>query len=179
MSDSHLNSLINSNISNLKAACQMLNSLTHGEFSQICRPYFDSSVGKHLRHILDHYLCFQRDVQKGTINYDRRQRDGQLETDRNHAYTVMEHVSAFLETLKQSHSAEHPLNVVMCYDLASPQSKVTLSSLGRELQFLQGHSVHHYALMAAMLRFLGKSVDPHFGMAPSTIVHEEAIKESA
>ena len=67
----------------------------------------------------------------------------------------------------------------MCNDVAAPEGEITESSLGRELQFLQGHSVHHYALMAAMMRFSGEPVDDHFGVAPSTIVHEETVKESA
>ena len=44
-----------------------------------------------------------------------------------------------------------------------------ISSVGRELQVLSSHTIHHFALMAMTLRVLGVPVDPDFGMAPSTL----------
>ena len=38
---------------------------------------------------------------------------------------------------------------------------------------------HHFALMATMLRVSGDNVEQDFGVAPSTLVHEHAVKASA
>ena len=179
MSDSHFQALIDSNLSTLDAASELLEQLSADSYTQIQRPYFESSLGKHLRHILDHYLCFQRDFSGGLIDYDQRHRDCQLETDKDYAFSVIKKLRSFLEDLKPQVNASQPLKILMCNDVSAPEGEITQSSVGRELQFLQGHSVHHYALMAAILRFSGKSVSDRFGVAPSTIVHEETVKESA
>ncbi|MGH1484967.1 MAG: DinB family protein [Cellvibrionaceae bacterium] len=179
MSDTHLQALIDSNLTTLAAAADLLAGLSAEKYTQIQRPYFESSMGKHLRHILDHYICFKRDFTAGLIDYDQRQRDCQLETDRDYAITIIEQLQDFLINLKSESNAGQSLKILMCNDVAAPEGEITESSLGRELQFLQGHSVHHYALMAAMMRFSGEHIDDHFGVAPSTIVHEETVKESA
>jgi hypothetical protein len=43
----------------------------------------------------------------------------------------------------------------------------------RELQFLLSHTVHHYALMALILRLQGFNPAAEFGVAPSTLQHWE------
>ena len=185
MSDKHLNALVDSNLSTLKAAADLLKTLSTEEFTVSHQPYFDSSPGKHLRHVLDHYLCFRGGFTAGLINYDQRSRDGRLESDKNHALSIIQQLCDFLDPLRQGNRVDRPLAVLMCNDVALPRGKITQSSLGRELQFLQGHSVHHYALIAAILRFSGKTLDPQFGVAPSTLVYEEttkivdSVKESA
>ena len=45
------------------------------------------------------------------------------------------------------------------------------STLHRELQFLVGHSVHHFALIALILRQEGFDPGREFGVAPSTLAH--------
>lgn len=177
MSDTHLNDLIDSNLSTLQAAADLLTDLSIDEFAKIHSPWFDSSPGKHMRHVLDHYLCFRRDLPGGLIDYNRRQRDCRLESDKEHALHVVLRLCRFLADIKQNNRAEQPVSVLVCSDAALPAGNITQSSLGRELQFLQGHSVHHYAMIAAMLRFLGNPPDPQFGVAPSTIVHEETVCE--
>jgi uncharacterized damage-inducible protein DinB len=179
LTDEHLVGLIDSNLQTLHTAAQLLKTLKNDQYSHIQRPHFESSLGKHLRHILDHYLCFRRDFAKGIIDYDQRQRDCQLEIDKDYALCVIQQIVHFLEGLKQHASARQCLRVLMCNDVDVPEGEITESSLGRELQFLQGHSVHHYALMAAILRISGHAVGHDFGVAPSTLVHEKTVKESA
>jgi hypothetical protein len=45
------------------------------------------------------------------------------------------------------------------------------SSVGRELLFLSSHTVHHWALVAALLRHQGIEPGVEFGVAPSTLDH--------
>lgn len=179
MSDTHLQVLVDSNVGTLNTASNLLSGLSANQYTQIHQPYFESSLGKHVRHTLDHYLCFKRDLDNCFIDYDQRQRDCQLETDKDYAISVIEGLQSFLISLKDQVKATQPLQIVMCNDVLFPAGEVTESSVGRELQFLQAHSVHHYALMAAMIRLSGESVDQYFGVAPSTIVHEKTVKVSA
>lgn len=177
MSNESIQGLVDSNLHTLAAARQLLEPLSGELYTQVQRPYFESSLGKHLRHILDHYLCFRRDLATGLIDYDQRLRECMLETDKDYAINIIAETEAFLETLKTAE--DKPLQVIMCSDVALPCGITTSSSLGRELQFLQGHSVHHYALIATILKISDVAVEENFGVAPSTIVHEKTVKESA
>jgi uncharacterized damage-inducible protein DinB len=176
--------LILCNISTLTVAQDILKRLPADKYNHVEKPYFESCLGKHLRHILDHYLCFIRDLESGTIDYEQRQRDSRLETNKEYTMGVIAQIKSQLECLldvnKQGNSLQDsPLNVVLCNDVGFPQGEATQSSLRRELQFLQGHTVHHYALIATMLRFYGIDIARDFGVAPSTLVHEKTVKVSA
>ena len=52
------------------------------------------------------------------------------------------------------------------------------SSVGRELQFLVSHTVHHSAMVAASCRVRGLPVSSDYGVAPSTQRHRAASAES-
>jgi hypothetical protein len=45
------------------------------------------------------------------------------------------------------------------------------STVGRELQFLVSHTVHHFALIRLLLGGEGPVLGPDFGVAPSTVAH--------
>lgn len=179
MSQKQIVGLIDSNLHTIDAAIQLLSDLPSDVYSKVQKPYFESSLGKHMRHIIDHYLCFRRDFDKGIIDYDQRHRDSQLETDKDYALSVCQDIRLFLSQLVISSQASDALQVQMCNDVDMPAGELTASSLGRELQFLQGHSVHHYALMATIMKLAGIETQQNFGVAPSTIVHNSTVKASA
>lgn len=119
-------------------------------------------VGGHLRHILEFYECFLDGVESGSIDYDARKRDIAVETDRAAALAKTRIIVQRLRNRTLSDDA--PVRVRMedgdCF---------LTSSVARELQVLSSHTVHHFALIALVLRALGIPVDRDFGMAPSTL----------
>ena len=173
MSVSLFNHLIAANISSLQSADALLNQLPDEAFSHISRPYFESSIGKHLRHILDHYSAFLTGLTTLSINYDYRERDIRLESDRLHARQAVKNCMTAFNALNSNFNAETTVKVRLCSDVSMPEGDVSDSTLGRELQFLQSHTVHHYALIAAILKIEGFKWDgERFGVAPSTQVYE-------
>lgn len=174
-----LSNLIRCNLSTLSSASEMIKRLPKEKYNHVERPYFESCLGKHVRHILDHYLCFARDLESGVIDYEQRQRDTQLETNKDYALTIIDKLQDFLRQLAEDNTQDGKLEVLLCNDVDLPQGEATQSSIMRELQFLQGHTVHHYALIATMLRFYGVDTTREFGIAPSTLVHEKTVKVSA
>jgi len=47
------------------------------------------SIGSHLRHGLEHMICFLDGLESGVVDYDLRLRDEQLETDMENAQEVI------------------------------------------------------------------------------------------
>ena len=129
-----------------------------------------SSVGAHLRHVIDCYRCFFAGLDAGRIDYDDRQRNPALETDREVALRVLGELVAGFEALPRD--LDRPLEVrVDAAAWGAGSLHWQRSTLGRELQFLVSHTVHHFALIALLLRDCGFEPGQGFGVAPSTLEH--------
>jgi hypothetical protein len=127
--------------------------------------------GAHVRHVIDHYECLLRGLPDGRVDYDARERDRLLEVDPAAARARLASLVRRLGPLA-GREAEEPLAVRLDLGVKGGRSADwTRSSLGRELAFLASHTVHHYAIVALLLR--GQGVDPgeEFGVAPSTLRH--------
>lgn len=122
-----------------------------------------ASIGSHVRHVLDFYACFVAQVDGGRIDYDQRARDPRIETDPRAALASLERATHALA----AHERDGTLEVRM------EGGPWTRSSRARELAALLSHAVHHYALIAILLRRRGELVDPEFGVAPSTLRYWE------
>ena len=133
-----------------------------------------ASVGAHLRHVIDYYHCFFRGVGDGRINYDERRREAALESDpRLGAAALQEIIERFGDLEDDS---ERPIEVKV--DTDDAEDARSRSTLGRELQFLVSHTVHHYALIALLLRRQGVEPGESFGVAPSTLEYRKAQAEA-
>lgn len=134
------------------------------------------AVGAHVRHVLDHYESFLLGLATGRVDYDRREREREVELDPRLAHERLESCARRLETLERR-ELDRPLVVLT----ASAPGRVRegASSLGRELQFLASHTVHHYALIAVLVRLWGVAPDDDFGVAPSTLAFEQGASRCA
>lgn len=133
-------------------------------------PGFESgSPGAQLRHCLDSYRCFLGGLTTGFVDYDARERDVRVETERHVAIARMREIAAALEALTPADDGR-ALRVVC--EGGGPDG--TSSTVARELQFLMSHVIHHYALIAMILRTLDFVTPQEFGIAPSTLKHWDA-----
>lgn len=169
--------LTQSNINALTLAKDIISELSAESIIKIEKPYANSSVGKHFRHIIDHYLCFKRDFSLRIIDYDTRHRDPRLEVDKQYITSIINDIQNHLTTLSSHDDCD--LQVIMCPDVHLPNGTETRSSLSRELIFLQSHTVHHFALIGTLLKLSGYAIDSNFGVAPSTIVHDNTVKATS
>jgi hypothetical protein len=150
-----LNSLIDTNIGWLRQALEILDRL-------------DARSRSHLRHIIEFYRVFLDGVGSSRVDYDARRRDLRLERSRSAAEGALYSIINALASMPQLRS-ESAVQVRMEDAPASAGDCWLESSVGRELQALSSHTIHHFALIAMCLRQNGIEVDPDFGMAPSTL----------
>ena len=128
---------------------------------------FESSVGAHVRHSLDHVSALQALLKDQTIAYDRRERGTEIETDRDAA---LRRISSLLE-LVEALGLENPEREVEVEHMLSCDGQTTIikSSLKRELVFVFHHLIHHNAMIANRLRLLDIELPVGFGFAPATL----------
>jgi uncharacterized damage-inducible protein DinB len=121
------------------------------------------SIAAHFRHILDFYDCFLTGFEQLRIDYNQRERDPLLERKRSHALQKIEQTVGRLERLRMTESSQH---VLVSMENSSSWSR---SSVLRELDFLLSHTIHHYSLIAILLRIHEINPGEEFGVAPSTL----------
>lgn len=166
--------LIRENIQVLRQGIDLLERLHDEIYVKAVAPYFSSGVGKHLRHNLDHYAMFLSGVGAARIDYDGRQRDARIETDRRYAVEIMRGLIARLESLPTRNADQNLL--VKMNDGSEKESNApwSRSTVERELQFLLSHTIHHYALIALILKIQGVDCPADFGVAPSTLKYQRS-----
>lgn len=136
-------------------------------------------VGKHVRHILNFYECFLEGMSQGVIDYDARRRDAVVESDRETAIGRMRETMDLLRRIawqrwdepvrvKQNESEDSELEGAWCS-----------STVGREMQALVSHTVHHYAIISCILRVAGIECPAEFGVAPSTLNYRRSLQYAA
>ena len=161
--------IIEKSIHFLRQAIELLGRLTDDQYGKTDPGRYASSVGAHMRHILDHYFRFLDGFSGMRVDYDSRTRDPRIEHDRAFA------IAQFNETISRLQSfvgvdTRHTLETrVEAGDVAAECVEWAGSTVKREMDFLLRHAIHHYGLIAIMLRIASFDPRPEFGVAPSTL----------
>ncbi|HMQ77371.1 MAG TPA: hypothetical protein PKE21_14570 [Flavobacteriales bacterium] len=125
-----------------------------------------ASIGQHVRHILEFYLCLM-EARAGEVDYDARVRDKALETERGAALVKLEKLSGWLNGLKN----DAHLTLIADHSLDGSSNERMSTSLFRELAYAFDHAIHHMALLRIGIAQQHPELElhPDFGVAPSTI----------
>jgi hypothetical protein len=162
----------------LRQALDLLGRIDDRRFSTSPRGLAPHRVCCHLRHIVEFYECFLDGLESTHIDYDARKRDLAIESSPVAAAT---RICSIIDRLEAEDALQYD-NVLFVraedcdgLDLADPY---LMSSVARELATLSSHTIHHFALIAMTLRVHGMAMDPDFGLAPSTLRHQERQQAS-
>jgi uncharacterized damage-inducible protein DinB len=133
-----------------------------------------STIGQHIRHILEFYLLLVSGSFSGTINYDKRERDKHIEHDPGFAAQTVDRLLVGIDTLDSSLRVKFEGD----YSKNGAAKKTIFSSVGRELAYCIEHSIHHQAIIKAGLISMGLEhlTDEHFGVAYSTIRYRQCAQ---
>ncbi|MFZ5627994.1 MAG: DinB family protein [Spirochaetota bacterium] len=159
--------LLRENLTVLTQGLELLETLPPAIYTAMNPETYGSSAGAHFRHILQHFQAYTNGFEKGLVDYDHRDRNSDIEFDRDAAISVIYEISKDFSAFSLM---DKPLLILQNYDPKQPKQPVQ-SSVARELTFLVSHSIHHYALVAAILRLHGIDVPRFFGFAPSTMYY--------
>lgn len=162
--------LAHANLACLRQARELLGRLGDEDY-RAAAPGGRGGVGAHLRHVLDHCDCLVDGVAPGVVDYDSRERDVEVESSRARALERIERAESRLAALRSA-DATRELRVLVDSGERGRRSEAR-TSLARELQFLVSHTVHHFALIALLLRARGVEPGADFGVAPSTLKFEQ------
>jgi uncharacterized damage-inducible protein DinB len=168
--------LIQANLHLLEQSRELLTRLDAETYVKTSPVFLNSAIGGHMRHCLEHYQSLISGLPEGRINYDHRARDPMVETEPQAAQNRIIELTNQLAELISSDLPEE-VTVLMDHGAESSDGIWQKSTLGRELQFLISHTIHHFALMAGLCRLHGVSISKEFGVAPSTLRHRARVGE--
>ena len=139
------------------------------EADRICR----GTVGRHVRHCLDHVRMLLDAAPTGLVDYDARDRGTDIETD---AAAACEELDRLCAALRDGDlPLDQPLTISSVISGAGDRV-TTQSSLGRELVYVLAHTIHHAAMILGLIEAAGGDVPETFGYAPSTIASDQCAR---
>lgn len=154
----------------VRQAIDLLDDITLVEYQQKLPPHFPSSIGSHMRHIIDHFSALINGYTSAHIDYNVRHRHNDVEQFPKVAVEKFKEITLWLDNLPEE-SLDKVLKVSAEIDVSRTYSTTCLSTLERELVFASSHAIHHYALVRIICSMQNKVVPEFFGFAPATITH--------
>lgn len=158
-----MNSIVVSNLKALMQTESLLSKLSDEQLSNTNVEPYNSSIGSHIRHILDFYDCIFN-CEKAQIDLTDRKRNSALESSSENLSNYLNSVVKKLKELDLNDN--NMLTVIDDHGLGKVEIKYTSSSL---LAQANSHTIHHYAIINYILSRLNISlVDNSFGYNPTT-----------
>ncbi|MEZ5356125.1 MAG: hypothetical protein R2762_26110 [Bryobacteraceae bacterium] len=168
----------------LSQALDLLLRIDDRQYRDAPGPRCPHRIGPQMRHIIEFYECFLDGLARGSIDYDARARNRDVEIRRLAGVAAIENLLARLDA-SALYPSDSPLQVRLedTEGLGLPECNAYVaSSARREWMALSSHTVHHFALVAVALDAWGIPADPGFGVAPSTLAwraRQPAASEAA
>jgi hypothetical protein len=165
-----------------------------GQMTSVVEPYvglrsadYAEHVGAHMRHIIEHYDTLVRAIQAlqagaTTIckaDYDARERNLEVEANPLEAIRRIGLIAATFGSgsgMKTQDMAQ-PVQVHVRGGLNGEHDFCTLSSVARELMFLNSHATHHFAILQGYAKARGQTLGAGFGKAPATVAYEQQLQQ--
>ena len=101
-----MNDITQFNILTLNNLAQLISPLDK-IYSQKNHHLNNETIGRHVRHIIDFYLCFIKGIQNRTINYDKRERNKKVENNNEYAIKKILIIIELLKNIKNSHDPKN------------------------------------------------------------------------
>lgn len=155
----------------LSQLASIVEQIQEEDFAKPCDSLGKSTIGQHLRHTLEFFICLEDGCRKGVVNYDKRSHDKLIESDKFIALGALEKIKMFVA----SHTADHGLRLEVGYEHDRDDCVTIETNYFRELTYNIEHAVHHMALMKIGLRERAPYVviPPEFGIAVSTLRYQK------
>lgn len=164
---------------NLQTACtgilaqltELVKQLSEQDYSKPISTLSHSSIGQHLRHTLEFFICLEQGFAGGIINYDKRAHDKLVESDKFIALSVLSRIQDFVAQPRENCA----LKLEVGYDLTTDEFVTVDTNYQRELIYNIEHAVHHMAIIKIGVREAAPyvSLPADFGVAASTIRYQE------
>lgn len=156
---------------NLSEIHALLLQLSNAQYTYAAKLLSEATIGQHVRHILEFYQSVLKGVDTKVINYDLRERNLLIESDKDFAIQIINIIHTVLSLDVQ----DEPFILEGNFSSEPDKQTQIQTTLFRELAYCLEHSIHHQALIKVGLIELNSAsfIDETFGLAPATIRYKK------
>jgi uncharacterized damage-inducible protein DinB len=149
----------------------VLQGIGAGPYKQPLAILNGATIGQHVRHALEMFICLNTGYTHGEVNYDERRRDKALEENN----TAAMHELAVLRP--QLDKTDKLMLLVRNDWFNSNESCIYNTSYYRELLYCMEHAIHHMALIKTGLKEAAPAfiLPDGFGIAASTLKYQKHV----
>jgi hypothetical protein len=151
----------------LREISALVEGLPDGVYAEKMDLLGGSSIGEHIRHVVEFYIAVVERKATDVVCYDDRKRDHRLETEVPYAIECMNAVAIEVRGIVE----DVPLSLWANYFEENQKATGSATSLFRELTFVLDHAVHHLSIVKIALIAKGIAPPANLGLAPSTLRH--------
>jgi len=150
---------------------QLENSLVQLSNQQYCQKIntlSDASIGQHVRHVVEMFVCLQDGYTSGIVNYENRKRDITIERSKETAIDIMNKINSALLN-------ENKFLVLEAgFDENSDEINKIPTNYFREIAYNLEHAIHHMALIKIGINEVSDTqLSDGYGVASSTIKYRK------
>jgi hypothetical protein len=145
-----------------------LQQLSGEEYQCICRSLHGNTIGQHVRHIIELFQCLENGYEYGLVNYEKRKRDKNIETNKQLAIELLRIIHDKLDRSNKT------LKLEALYDEHATEPVVIDTNYFREVAYNLEHTIHHMALIRIGITEISAITLPEdFGVASSTVKYHK------
>jgi len=149
---------------------ESLNQLSDSQYIQPSKNLLNATIGQHVRHIIEMFICLDQGYDSGVVNYEKRKRDHTIEGKKDVATGLLQEIYLHLDRPNKN------LLLQSGYDEHSSEIITTITNYYREIIYNLEHTVHHMALIRIGISEVSTvKVPEEFGVASSTIKHRNNV----
>ena len=150
---------------NLERGMNLLYNISDSDYSDASVAPYYSSIGIHMRHVLDVFQCVFNGLSDNEINLIKRSRNELVENNRSEGIEYFEKTIAQLKSLE---GADLKSMIVVTDDLGNGPID-THYTIGAILAQAHSHAIHHFASIGYVITQLEIDLpDDMFGFNPTT-----------
>jgi len=157
--------MITAIVHNLNRGVKLINSIDDKQYSDISVAPYNSSIGGHMRHILDVFDCIFDGLETGKVDLAARKRNELAEQKTAFGLDYFANTITKLNSLK-----DIDLNQIVAVNDDLGLGVITQNyTLGSALIQAHSHAIHHFASLGYLIHQLGIDLpDNDFGYNPTT-----------
>ncbi len=157
----------------LEQGLLLLSRVDDMKYRTVAEAPHSASIGQHYRHVLDHFICLADGIATGTVDYDRRSRNRELETSLQAAIEKTSQLNQLFGGLDaEIIGARYKVLYSVGYSNETALEIDTV--LAREIAFCVSHAIHHFAIIRLVCAHFSIELPAEFGIAPSTLKYRAA-----
>ena len=147
---------------------ETLDQLGDDEYIRPSKTLLNATIGQHMRHIIELFLCLEKGYDEGIVNYEKRARDYRIETDKVLASVLLKEVYKNIERPNKE-------IILEAEDYCDASEMITVpSNYYRELVYNLEHTIHHMALIRVGIKDVSSvNLPEEFGVAYSTVKYRK------